>query len=1002
MLPIPKVKELLLSHYGIDAKITTLAGDEDFNYKIEDVTSNTYVLKITSKSVSFVEFQSQLLNHLASRNLTFETPKCIPNKQQKSYFQLEIEGQTYVIRLLSWVAGRLWIDINPKTPALRYELGTHSGTMTDALASFQTEKNPAFDQWHLEKSLWTKDAIELFSSSEKEIVSHFQQLFESQLPLYNTLRKSVIHGDINDFNILLSSNKKAPTITGFIDFGDAHYTQTINELAITIAYGVMHCPNPLEAACEIVAGFHSTSPILDKELEMLFALVAMRWITTVTMAAKRRNEEGQNDYHFVSESAAWDCLTKWYKIHPNFAWYAFRNACGKAAHPKSEAFKNWALEQSVDFNALFPEIKVDGIHLLDLKVSSQWLGNKASFNDLENFSFKIAQLQQEFPSKLIAGGYIEPRPLYTANTYEREGNQGNENRTVHLGVDFWLPAGTAVQSIFEGKVFAAVDDAGYKEYGGLVILEHKTRNLSFFSLYGHLSVESALKHKKGDWIKKGDLLGNLGTPVENGSWSPHLHFQLMLDIFDYEIDFPGVCFSSEMELWKSVCPDPNLLFKNKDLTTKYDPLETDLIDFRKKHLGKSLSLSYSQPLHIVRGDGVHLIDSLGRKYLDTVNNVAHVGHEHPVVVRAVQTQTALLNTNTRYLHPAINAYAKALLKKLPPELSVLHFVNSGSEANELALRMAKTITNSNQFIALESGYHGNTNLTIDVSSYKFDRAGGRGRPASTHLLPSPDTFRGPYRDEDATQKHLAHAKEILDHLTQQNLKPAGLIAESILSCAGQIVPPKDYFNGLYRLVREAGGLCIADEVQTGFGRVGKSFWAFELFEVIPDIVTMGKPAGNGHPLAVVACTEAVAAAFDNGMEFFNTFGGNPVSCRVGKAVLDVIDDENLQENAQKTGDFLKSELHRLQKLHPIIGQVRGEGLFLGVELVDAALNPLPEQTEYLIDRMRDHQILMSLDGPDHNVIKIKPPLCFSEEDARYLIHYLDKILSEDFLRLPTA
>jgi 4-aminobutyrate aminotransferase-like enzyme len=472
----------------------------------------------------------------------------------------------------------------------------------------------------------------------------------------------------------------------------------------------------------------------------------------------------------------------------------------------------------------------------------------------------------------------------------------------------------------------------------------------------------------------------------------------MLDMLDYEYDFPGVTFPNCISVWKSLCPNPNLLFKYEGLIEHKSKSHEDDIDFRKNHLGKSLSLSYKKALKIERGSGVYLIDDTGRKYLDTVNNVAHVGHEHPRVVKAGQEQMAVLNTNSRYLHQNINAFAKELLETFPKELSVVHFVNSGSEANELALRMAKAYTNAKDMIAVEIGYHGNTNACIDISSYKFDGKGGQGAPEHTHIVPLPDTFRGLYQGEDTAQTYARHIEEQIEYIHSKGRKLAGFICESIISCGGQIELPKNYLKLAYQLVRKAGGLCIADEVQTGCGRVGHAFWAFQLHDVVPDIVTIGKPIGNGHPLAAVVCTQDVANAFANGMEYFNTFGGNPVSCAIGKEVLQVIKDEKLQENALKVGTYLKEELLNLQKEFSIIGDVRGQGLFLGFELTDENIIPLPDKAVYLANRMKDFGVLMSTDGKDNNALKIKPPMVFNMENADELLERLNQILKEDFMK----
>jgi 4-aminobutyrate aminotransferase-like enzyme len=381
----------------------------------------------------------------------------------------------------------------------------------------------------------------------------------------------------------------------------------------------------------------------------------------------------------------------------------------------------------------------------------------------------------------------------------------------------------------------------------------------------------------------------------------------------------------------------------------------------------------------------HLYDAEGRAYLDAVNNVPHVGHCHPRVVEAGRRQMAVLNTNTRYLHERLVEYAERLCATLPEPLRVCYFVNSGSEANELALRLARCVTGSRETIVVDVGYHGNTNAVVEISPYKFD------------------AYRGVYRGapEDAGARYAAHVASTVDRLAAGGGRTGAFIAESILSCAGQIVLPPGYLRSAYEAVRAAGGLCIADEVQVGFGRVGSHFWAFETQGVVPDIVTMGKPIGNGHPLGAVVTTPDIASAFANGMEYFNTYGGNPVSCAIGLAVLDVIRDEGLQARALEVGQHLVDGLRALMSRHALVGDVRGLGLFVGIELVRDRETRQPAGTEagLVANRMRDKGVLVSTDGPFHNVLKIKPPLCFTAGDADRLVSALDGILREDYLQM---
>lgn len=1000
-ISVERAEQLCQELFNVKGMAGMLPGEIDFNFKIIDVTGGGYILKISRPNVDegYLDFQQKLLQHVWEHGDGLISPKVISDVNGLSISEFKDEyGQPRKVRLLSWISGRVWSTVNPQLDDLRYSLGEQAGKLTKALQGFDHSEAHRQLEWDVAQAAWTEAHIDLFIGKEREIIRSFQEEFKKAQPTYSVLRKGVVHNDANDNNVIVSHELINPTVISAIDFGDAVYTQIINDLAIACAYAIMNHNDPLAAALPIVKGYHSAFSLTPGELDHLYIVIAMRLVISVTKSAINKTKEPDNHYLLVSEKPAWELLQKWSLVDSSFAYYSFRQACGFYAHPDEEKFSVWASQQSFSLDQLFPTIKSNEVHHLDLSVSSTWIGHQMDFNDLNYFQFKINRLQEQFPTKILAGGYLEPRPIYTSNAYDKIGNKGRESRTIHLGIDFWLPAMTPVHALFEGEVVAAVNDAGDKEYGGLVILKHKVDLLEFYTLYGHLTVSSALKNKIGDHIKAGAVIGELGSYPENGNWAAHLHFQLMLSMLNYKIDYPGVAYFNQVEVWKSICPDPILLFNSTALKPITSASNDEIIAFRKEHLGKSLSLQYNTPIKMVRGAGQYLLDQYGRKYLDTVNNVAHVGHEHPDVVKAGREQMALINTNTRYLHENINNLAKELLETLPPELSVLHFVNSGSEANELAIRMVKTVTGERDIIASEVGYHGNTNMCIDISSYKFDGKGGKGAPEHTHIIPLPDAFRGKYRGENTGELYAEEVQKQIDGIHTKGRKLGGFIIEPIISCGGQIELPQGFLNKAYEYVRNAGGICISDEVQVGCGRMGKTFWGFQLHEVIPDIVTIGKPLGNGHPLAAVACTKEVAEKFANGMEFFNTFGGNPVSCAIGSEVIKVVKRQKLQAQALKVGSYLKSELKKLAMDYPIIGDVRGEGLFLGIELVDADMNPLAAQTDYLANRMKDHGILMSTDGPDHNVLKIKPPMVFTKENATELVFYLNKIFAEDFMK----
>ena len=427
--------------------------------------------------------------------------------------------------------------------------------------------------------------------------------------------------------------------------------------------------------------------------------------------------------------------------------------------------------------------------------------------------------------------------------------------------------------------------------------------------------------------------------------------------------------------------------------------EGDHSELEKKRnglIGYNLSVGYKKHLKIVRGALQYLYDDRGNTYLDCVNNVSHVGHCHPQVVSAIHKQSAILNTNTRYLHDNLVEYAAKLTALLPPKLKVCYFTNSGSEANDLAIRISRHFTKQEDIIVLDHAYHGTSTLALEMSPYKFDGKGGTGRKPYIHKAMNPDLYRGAFRygERDAGKKYADDVQRIIAGLQKEKKGPAAFICETLLGVGGQIPLPPGYLEEAYRHVRNAGGICIADEVQVGFGRVGSAFWGFQLQGVEPDIVVMGKPMGNGHPLAAVIITEELAEEFNNGMEYFNTYGGNPVSMAAGLSVLDVIEKEELQKNALETGTYLLEGLKSLMSRYPLIGDVRGEGLFIGVELVKdrESREPAVPEIDQVVEEMKNRGFLLSTDGPLHNVIKIKPPIIFSRKNANLLILNLGKVL----------
>lgn len=422
----------------------------------------------------------------------------------------------------------------------------------------------------------------------------------------------------------------------------------------------------------------------------------------------------------------------------------------------------------------------------------------------------------------------------------------------------------------------------------------------------------------------------------------------------------------------------------------------EILDRRTRHVPRNLSILYpDDPIHVVRAKGQFLYDAAGVEYLDCMNNVPQVGHSHPRLAEVAARQLSAVNTNTRFLYEPLVDFADRLSELAPASLEVCFFTNSGSEANELALRLAHAYTQRRGVVALSGAYHGTTTALIDISPYKFDSPGGNGRAPHVQIAAAPDPYRGPYRGSSSARDYVREIDEAMVRAAQAGHPAAVLVAEPMLGTGGQIVPPPGYLAGAYAAARKHGALVVADEIQVGLGRVGTDFWASRALGGVPDILTLGKPIGNGYPLGAVVTTREIADAFDNGMEYFNTFGGSPLSCSIGLEVLNILRDEQLPEHAATVGQYFMDGFRGLMATHPVIGDVRGMGLFIGVEFVTDpdSRKPATDLARTLVFELRKQQILMSTDGVDDNVLKIKPPLVFNQDDVDRVLEAVDSTLT---------
>ena len=998
---------LTRSLYGLEARAVRLPSEYDDNFRLEAADGAAAVLKVMhpSREPGFVDMQCAALAAIAEREPGLLVPRVVLDRAGRPWSKAPVGGgPERLVWMLSYLPGRPIAGLRPVTPELLGEIGESLARLDLALAGFAHPAARRELKWDLVRAGWIRDRVEAIKDPRRRaLVEGVLARYDAEAaPALAGLPGGVVYADANEHNVLIRVEPgRPPRLAGLIDFGDMIETAAVSEVAVAAAYAAFGAADPLEAVRPLIAGFHRVRPLEEAEIAVLDILIRTRLAVSVVNSACRAEAEPDDPYLTISEGPAWGALEAFDRVPPRLAHYAYRDACGLPPAPHGPAVVSWLREQAGSFaQVLEHDLRTAPVTVLDLSVGSRMLGADPAELETPRLSATIAKAMAVAGAAVGVGRYDEARSMYTATAF---GPPGAARRTVHLGLDLSVPPGSAVRAPLDGTVRLVARNDAPKDYGPLVILRHETPSgEEFFTLYGHLDPGSVAGLAPGKTLRAGETLAAVGAPPANGDWWPHVHVQIILDLLGLDEDFPGVAAPGRRSLWTGLSPDPNLILGlPAGRFPEPEPAKAETLAARRRLLGRNLSLSYREPLKIVRGWMQYLYDETGLTYLDAYNNVPLVGHSHPRVVRAVQEQMALLNTNTRYLHDDLVRYAQRLTALMPAPLRVCYVLNSASEANELALRLARTHTGREDVIVLGSAYHGHTTGLIDISPYKFEGPGGKGRKPWVHVAPLPDDYRGPYRRDDPERgaKYAAAVGRLAEEARPRG-GPAAFIAETLPSVAGQIVLPPGYLAEAYRHVRAAGGVGIADEVQVGFGRLGTHFWGFETQGVVPDIVVLGKPIGNGFPLAAVVTTEPIAASFANGMEFFSTFGGNPVACAAGLAVLDVMRDERLQERALRVGDHFIAGLRRLAGRRPIIGDVRGSGLFLGLELVrdGRTLEPASAEASYVVDRLRDLGLLTGTDGPLHNVLKIRPPLCFSESDADLFVATLDAVLAEDPVR----
>ena len=946
--------ELLREHYGLSGTLQSLGSQQDLNYRL-DSDQGRFVLKICRGDYAALELEAQhaALKHLATRP-GLHVPRVIAAKSGADLLTLELAGQSLHVRLLDYIDGQSLTHLDHLGHEVVAGFGRLCGEMDLALAGFThpgLERTLQWDARHA--SALIEHLLPVIGDpQQRELISAAALHAEQRLrPLQAKLPVQAIHMDITDDNVVWTRDAQRHwQLQGVIDFGDLIRTWRITDLSVTCAALLHHADGDPMVILPAVRAYHAVNPLQREELQALWPLIVARAAVLVLSGEQQVSIDPQNQYSRDNLSHEWEIFRVATSVPFELMEAAILVTAGESL----------PVIASQGFAPLLPSLVGREFALLDLGVLSAHF--EAGNWEQEGIDQRLlAQAAQAHG--LAASRYGQYRLSRTRP------DSAVEPDTYPLHVDLQVPMGTAIEAPFAGVIHLSAD--------GRLQLDSAQLSVRLWGVTPSLHSGAA--------VLKGQVLGEAGGA---------LRVQLCRGA---ELDPPLFCTPSRAPAWQALCPSPAaLLGLACDAEVELDP--HTLLARRDASFARSQKHYYVDPPRIERGWRNHLIDMQGRSYLDMLNNVAVLGHGHPRMAAEASRQWSLLNTNSRFHYAAIAEFSERLLALAPDSMDRVFLVNSGSEANDLAIRLAWAYSGARDMLSVLEAYHGWTVGADAVSTSIADNPQAlSSRPDWVHPVTAPNTYRGEFRGPDSAPDYVRSVEHHLARLDEQKRPLAGFICEPVYGNAGGISLPAGYLQQVYGLVRARGGVCIADEVQVGYGRMGKFFWGFEEQGVVPDIITMAKGMGNGQPLGAVITRREIAQALEAEGYFFSSAGGSPVSCRIGMAVLDVMQEEGLWDNARDTGRYFKARLQALVDKHPLAGAAHGSGFYLGLELVRdrQTLEPATEETLQLCDRLRDLGIFMQPTGDYLNILKIKPPMCTTRASVDYFVDSVDRILSED-------
>jgi len=957
-LPSPQVsleqaRHLLAQHYGLNGKLQALGSQQDLNYRV-DSERGRFVLKICRGDYSLVELQAQHagLRYLADHGAV-QVPRVIPANDGQDLLSLEIGGEAVHVRLLDYIEGQPLTALDHLGHDVVAGFGRLCGEMDLALAGFDHPGLERTLQWDARHASALIEHLLPVIEDQRQRALIAEAAAQARLrlqPLLEKLPVQAIHMDITDDNVVWQRDARRHwQLQGVIDFGDLVRTWRITDLSVTCAALLHHAAGDPFVILPAVQAYHAVNPLQHEELLALWPLIVARAAVLVLSGEQQVSIDPGNTYSRDNLNHEWEIFRVATSVPLALMEAAILTAVGQTL-PTID---------SEGFAPLLPGLVGREFALIDLGVLS------AHF---EAGNWEQPGIDQRLLSEAAAIHGLAASRYGQYRLSRTRPDSADEPETFPLHVELHVPQGSTVEAPFAGVLHLSAD--------GALRLDGSQLSLRLLGVKPSLHIGAALV--------KGQVLGSVDGP---------LTVQL---IRGAQLEAPLFCTPSRALAWQALSPSPAALL---GLACDAEP-ELDaatLLARRDASFARTQKHYYVDPPRIERGWRNHLIDMQGRSYLDMLNNVAVLGHGHPRMAAVASRQWSLLNTNSRFNYAAVAEFSERLLKLAPEGMDRVFLVNSGSEANDLAIRLAWAASGGRDMISVLEAYHGWTVGADAVSTSIADNPKAlSSRPDWVHAVTAPNTYRGEFRGPDSAPDYVRSVEHHLAKIDEQKRQLAGFICEPVYGNAGGISLPPGYLKKVYELVRARGGVCIADEVQVGYGRMGHFFWGFEEQGVVPDIITMAKGMGNGQPLGAVITRREIAEALEAEGYFFSSAGGSPVSCQVGMAVLDVMEEEKLWENAQVVGAHFKARLEALIDQYPLVGAVHGSGFYLGVELIRnrETLEPATEETTRLCDRLRELGIFMQPTGDYLNVLKIKPPMVTSRQSVDFFVDMLAKVLEE--------